>query len=436
MSVSHPGERRRQKLSIEGGGVAVAGQQSRLVFSEAVSEAFKTTGYSLVDLGKSARVSLMLTPEARGDFRQQADKALAAMEAILQKAPHKMAVTSQTVFLRDGSDQAACESILARHYGTEAPLTSFVVQPPCSGAALALEAWGISGQGVCVERFGTRALAVSYDGVRWVHCAAMNSDVTGAYAQTMDVLHQMQTALNKAGTDFGHVVRTWFCLGHITDVEGGTQRYMELNRARSDFYDEVRFCCSLRVPTIPQGIYPASTGIGMAGDGLVARCLSLQTKRKDAFLLPLENPLQTPAYAYPPKYSVKSPKFARAKALVLGNYVTTWISGTASVVHSESRYSGDVDHQTNQTIENIERLIAAENFSFHGVKGASATLRDIAKIRVYLRRAEDFATCKAICERRFGPVPAIYAVADICRPELLVEIEGVAFSRYSPPEPQ
>ena len=435
MSVSHSGARRRHKSehSPVPGVAAVAEHQPRLVFSEADSQSLKTTAFSVVDLGKSARVSLMLTPEAQGDFRQQAEKTLTAVEAILQKAPQKMAVTSQTVFLRNASDQASCEAVFARYYGKQPPLTSFVVQPPCSGAALALEAWGISGQGVCIEGFGTKALAVSYDGVRWVHCAGVKSKLNGAYAQTIDVLQQMQKALKIAGTDFEHVVRTWFCLGRITATERGAQRYMELNRARSDFYDEIRFCCSVPMPTIPQGIYPASTGIGMTGEGLVASCLSLQTKRQDAFLLPLENPLQTPAYAYPPKYSVKSPKFARAKALVLGNYVTTWISGTASVVHSESRYRGDIDHQTNQTIDNIERLIAPENFSFHGIKGAGAALKDIAKIRVYLRRTEDFPTCKAICERRFGPVPAIYAIADICRPELLVEIEGVAFSSYSPP---
>jgi enamine deaminase RidA (YjgF/YER057c/UK114 family) len=374
----------------------------------------------------------MLNPQPGGTVRDQVEEVLSAMEAVLQKKPQKMIVTSQTVFLRDGSTQSECEAIFARHYPGQIPMTSFVVQPPCSGAALALEAWAVGGNDVCVERFGSETLAVSYGGVRWVHCAGISSHQPCAYEQTMDVLQQMQQALAKAGSDFGHVVRTWFCLGGITEMEDGTQRYMELNRARSDFYDAVRFSCSLPVPTIPHGIYPASTGIGMTGRGLVASCLSLQTKRKDAFLLPLENPLQTPAYAYPPKYSVKSPKFARAKALVLGDYVTTWISGTASVVHSESRYPGDAEHQTEQTIDNIERLIASENFSFHGIKGAGATLRDIAKIRVYLRNGHDFAACKAICDRRLGSVPAIYAVADICRPELLVEIEGVAFSSYSP----
>jgi enamine deaminase RidA (YjgF/YER057c/UK114 family) len=158
-------------------------------------------------------------------------------------------------------------------------------------------------------------------------------------------------------------------------------------------------------------------------------CLSLQTRREDVFLLPLENPQQTPAYAYSPKYSPQSPKFSRAMALILGNYVTTWISGTASIVNSESQHPGDIEKQTEQTIDNIERLISAENFAFHGIKGAGAALSDFAKIRVYVKRQEDFEKCRRVCERRFGAVPAIYALADVCRPELLVEIEGITFSR-------
>ena len=120
-------------------------------------------------------------------------------------------------------------------------------------------------------------------------------------------------------------------------------------------------------------------------------------------------------------------------ALLLGGYLTTWISGTASIVGSESRHSGDIEKQTQQTINNIERLISRDNFAAHGVAGAGAELEDVAKVRVYLKRPEDLAKCHAICTRRFGTTPAIYAVADVCRPELLVEIEGIAFSRCSPP---
>ena len=376
----------------------------------------------------------MLTPAGPGSFRKQTQEVLGALKAVLAKQPVTMAVTTQTVFLRDPADQPECERLMAAHYGAQPPVTNFVSQPPCCGSALALEAWAIGGEGVRLEHFGPHALGVSYDSIRYVYCAGLGAADTrrGVYAETVAALERLRATLTKAGTDFEHVVRAWFYLGGITQPEGETQRYKELNRARTDCYQNIRFYRSVLDPHIPHGLYPASTGIGMGGTGLVLGCLTLQTERKDAFLLPLENPQQTPAYAYPPKHSPQSPKFSRAMALVLGSYVTTWISGTASIVHSASRYLGDVEKQTEQTIDNIERLIAPENFAFHGVKGAGAHLHDLAKLRVYLKRREDFPKCKAICKRRFGPVPVIYALADVCRPELLVEIEGVAFSRCAP----
>jgi enamine deaminase RidA (YjgF/YER057c/UK114 family) len=120
-------------------------------------------------------------------------------------------------------------------------------------------------------------------------------------------------------------------------------------------------------------------------------------------------------------------------ALAIGNYVTTWISGTASIVDSESLHLGDIEKQTDQTLTNIERLIDAENCTRHGLVGGGSTLADLAKVRVYVKRIEDFERCRAACERRLGPVPVIYALADVCRPELLVEIEAVAFSPLRQP---
>jgi hypothetical protein len=52
--------------------------------------------------------------------------------------------------------------------------------------------------------------------------------------------------------------------------------------------------------------------------------------------------------------------------------------------------------------------------------------------RVYVKRPEDYARVRAVCEQRLGTVPATYVVADVCRPDLLVEIEGIAFSRKAP----
>jgi enamine deaminase RidA (YjgF/YER057c/UK114 family) len=403
-----------------------------MVTAGARSDAGLGAEHSFVDLGDSARVALMINPQGRGPFRDQLQESLVRLVHVLESQPERMAIVVQTIFLREAADQPECARILADFYGAQQPVTNYVLQPPCVGAALAMEAWAIGGKSVQVERFTPQVLSVSYDSIRWVYCAGVCPPTAGGgiYAQTMEALTWMRAGLAQAGSGFEQVVRTWFYLGDITGPEADHQRYQELNRARTDFYHDIRFHCSLLDPNAPRGVYPASTGIGMAGAGLVMSCLALQTKRDDVFLLPLENPQQTPAYAYHPKYSPQSPKFSRAVALVLGDYVTTWISGTASIVNSETRYPGDVEKQTEQTIDNIERLIAPDNFALHGVAGAGASLSDVAKIRVYIKRAEDLAKCRAVCQRRFGKVPVIYALADICRPDLLVEIEGVAFSRY------
>lgn len=386
---------------------------------------------STVEIGDCARLSLMLTPTGRGSFAEQVREVLSQMRAVLQEQQEPVAVITQTVFLSEASGRGVCERMFRQHYGAACPATNFVLQPPCCGAMLAIEALAVRGASARVEHFGPHALALQFGGVRWVYCAGVQSDniKRGCYPLTMDVLERLGSILAKAGTGFEHVVRTWFYLGNITGPDAASQRYMELNRARTDFYRDLKFCRSLSEPIIPQGLYPASTGIGMAGAGLVASCLSVQTARKDAFLVALENPEQTPAYAYPPRHSPKSPKFSRGMTLVLGEHAITWVSGTASIINSESRHGGDIVKQTEQAIHNIQRLISAENFAFHGLNGFGARLRNLAKIRVYVRRQADFPTCKAICQSHFGSVPAIYALADICRPELLVEIEGAAFSR-------
>ncbi len=404
-----------------------------MVISKAGSGSSAGAAHSYVNLGDSARVALMITPQGRGAFCEQAREVVLGMRTVLENQPEPMVVTVQTVFLKDPQDQAECERMLAEFSPWQLPVTNYVFQPPCGGAALALEVWAIGGKSVRVERFSPHALAVSYDSVRWVYCAGLKPDdsLPGVYPQTLDVLGRLRAVLAQAGSSFPRVVRTWFYLGAITEpgIEG--QRYQELNHARSDFYRDIRFHSTSPAPGSSGDLYPASTGIGMAGRGLVASCMALETRRDDVCLLPLENPRQIPAYAYDAKYSSQSPKFSRAVALVLGDYVTTWVSGTASIVDSESCYPDDPELQTEQTIDNIERLIAADNFTAHGLTGAGARLQDLAKIRVYLKRQEDLAKCQVVCERRFGAVPAIYAVADVCRPELLVEIEGVAFSRYA-----
>jgi enamine deaminase RidA (YjgF/YER057c/UK114 family) len=372
---------------------------------------------------------MMVTPQLEGTVTDQVWEAISTLRAILKQQPVSMTVTSQTVFLRNAEDAAVCRALMEAYFGSRMPATTFVVQAPCGGQALAIEAWAIGGPNVEIAFLSPDVVEVAYDGMRWVHFGGIVSPSTSAaYSQSAVAFDELSRRLATAGTSMNDVVRVWLYQGGITQTEGDIERYRELNRARTDFFQHEEAQGRMHVRRGERSFYPASTGIGTAGRGLALCCLSLQTRRKDVRLQPLENPLQISAFQYAARFSPQSPKFSRAMAVIIGDYVTTWISGTASILNSETVHFGDVVRQTEQALDNIESLISAENFERHGMAGAGATLHDLAKIRVYVKRTSDYEQCRAVCERRLGAIPAIYAQADICRSNLLVEIEGVAFT--------
>ena len=229
-----------------------------MVISELGTNFAEGAGCARVDVGDSVRLALMITPRGVGAVHEQVQEVLSVITAVLEKQAQPMAVTVQTVFLKNAQDQGECERAFAGFYGSSRPVTNFVLQPPCCGAALAIEAWAIGGKGVRVEHYGPEALAVSYDSVRWVYCAGVTpgTAVRGAYLQTLEALSRLRDSLADAGSSFQRVVRTWFYLGGITEPEASARRYQELNRARTDFYHDIRFHCSSLGPTAPQRRLP------------------------------------------------------------------------------------------------------------------------------------------------------------------------------------
>jgi enamine deaminase RidA (YjgF/YER057c/UK114 family) len=235
--------------------------------------------------------------------------------------------------------------------------------------------------------------------------------------------------LQTYGFRYNQIARTWLYLGDIVGEEDDVERYQELNRARADFYADIRFRgCDLDADDT-RPVFPASTGIGTGGRGMVMSGIALATERDDLKIVRLENPLQTSAFNYGAEYGPESPRFARGLTITQGSSAVIFISGTASITNSETRFIGDVEGQTRQTLENIAHLIDEENMQRHGLPGLGATLEDMAVSRVYVKRPQDCTAVRSICRALLGDSPTIYAVADVCRPELLVEIEGMAFTR-------
>ena len=281
-----------------------------------------------------------------------------------------------------------------------------------------------------IERLSEQLVIARHNGIAFIHGSQVVPDPhsAGCYERSASAFRKMNALLAAAGVGFRQVIRTWLYLGGIVDQEGPTQRYKELNRARTDFYENVRFDAAHVTPAPNGAVYPASTGIGADNRDVLMSCIALATDRKDIKVVPLENPRQVSAYCYSSDYGPKSPKFSRALALTAGDHGTIFISGTASITDSESRHRDNVAAQTEQTLDNIEALIAEDNLRRHGLPGLGASMADLALVRVYIKRPADYEKARAVCRRRLGELPTIYAVADVCRPELLVEIEGIAFS--------
>ena len=390
-------------------------------------------GYSVVDLADVRHVFAAGVPRSGVTLREQAEDALRTIQDVILEEGTRGSIVHQAVFVADLSRVEECRQIIRDFYGDELPATSYIPQPPCQGKLLAIEALGV-GQGrgeVEIERISEQLVVARHNGIAWVHCAQVvpQSPADGVYDGAANAFNQINRLFGSVNVRFDQVIRTWLYLGGIVADDGPTQRYKELNRARTDFFRDIPFLAG-RIPEGYKGpVFPASTGIGTDGRGIMMSAIALATDRDDILAVPLENPRQTAAYDYATHYSPKSPKFSRAMALSCGTYATIFISGTASITNSETRHLGDAALQTDETLENIAALISEENLAQHGLPGLGTSLDSLGIVRVYIKRQEDYAKVRAVCEKRLGEMPTIYAVADVCRPELLVEIEGIAFSR-------
>ncbi len=389
-------------------------------------------GYSIVDLQDVRHVYAAAVPRSGHTLEQQAHDALKTLEAVIQEEGTKGSIVHQAVFLSDLHQTDQCRQIMREFYGEELPATTYVPQHPCEGKLLAIEALGV-GRGfgeVQIERRSEQMVITRHNGISWVHLAQVQPETpaTNVYKRSLDAFGRMQALLAQEGIHFEQVIRTWLYLGDIVGPEGKTQRYKELNRARSDFYKPFRFAQGIVLPSFQGDVFPASTGIGADGRDILMSCIAFATERSDIQVVPLENPRQTSAYQYSAKYGIKSPKFSRAMALSCGAYATIFVSGTASILDSETRHVGDPEAQAHETLDNIQALISEENLAQHGMPGLGTTLEGLALVRVYIKRPEDYPAVRRVCQRRLGELPTIYAIADVCRPELLVEIEGIAFS--------
>lgn len=231
--------------------------------------------------------------------------------------------------------------------------------------------------------------------------------------QTKRLIRRAADILQSQGASYRDVVRTWFYLADILDW------YPEFNRARTAIYGQFGL-----LPGQDNGHLglPASTGIsGKVHTGAACAMDVLAAVGPKASRPPvkqLSNPGQQDAFQY-------GSAFSRGALLRQSDVTLIQVSGTAAIDEKgASLYHDDVRAQIDCTFDKIAALIGQEG----------AALTDIAAACVFVKRPKDaLAYQERAAARGLQNLPAIIIVADICREELLFEIDAeVALNPYSP----
>ncbi len=209
---------------------------------------------------------------------------------------------------------------------------------------------------------------------------------------------------------YPHLLRMWNYFPAMNEEPGGLERYKQFchGRHRAFAKRDSHFEYTL----------PAASAIGtQSGHKFVIYFLAARQGG-----MQVENPRQVSAFCYPPQYGPSSPSFSRGLAMKWQNGEQLFLSGTASVVGYETVHLNDMARQLEETLTNIETLC-----SFAATSNMStATIDDFTGIKVYIRHREHFGHISSVLNQRFrngGPI--LYVLGDICRADLLLEIEGV-----------
>jgi enamine deaminase RidA (YjgF/YER057c/UK114 family) len=214
--------------------------------------------------------------------------------------------------------------------------------------------------------------------------------------QARAVFEKMEGALHEVGMTFNDVVRTWF---YNDDV---APWYPDFNRVRTTFFRERRLL---------DGLLPASTGVGVRNGarGVVTGGLLAVKAKSDAVRrMAWSSPLQPSAVEY-------GSSFSRVVELTFPDHRRVLVSGTASIdPDGRSARLGDVAGQMAVTMQVVRVILQSRGMDWG----------DVSRGIAYFKRPEDVPEFEDYCERQ-GPanLPVLRVKADICRDELLFEIE-------------
>ncbi|MDP8245264.1 MAG: Rid family hydrolase [Candidatus Hinthialibacter antarcticus] len=226
--------------------------------------------------------------------------------------------------------------------------------------------------------------------------------------ETTQAIQFANDCLQRHQWSYKDVRRTWFYLDNILDW------YDDFNAARNILYSELGVLNGKA-----NSMIPASTGI-MGSNAKGHRCtLDLLAARpqgaKCFYVERLVNNKQNEATDY-------GSAFSRGMAVntEVGRYM--FISGTASIDEDgRTVHLDDSEAQIRRTMLNVKVLLESVN----------ADLSHICRATVFMKYAKDLPLFRSIAaEFGFPDIPLVCTVADVCRDDLLFEIDASAILNW------
>jgi len=304
-----------------------------------------------------------------------------------------------------------------RRYGLDAeiPVTWIEGIPLTGGPFAGLQIWGVAPRNgeTCVWTVDNpatgRARLWTGHGFRMLHLPAVRGTLSdgslpaGPTAQAQQMFTNVGLGLDAHGMAYPNVVRTWIYVSRLLEWYG------ELNRVRTAHYARV----GLGIKDGPA--FPASTGIQgrMADEECIVDVLALETDGPAAAIAdPIRcSPRQDQSFNY-------GSAFSRGMTFDIEGRKTVHISGTASINPAgASTHLGDAECQSLETLMSIAAILEAQGGSLHNLTSATLFCKDRAAWEAWNR----------VTRLLQLPVfPKICLLADVCRDDLLVEMESVA----------
>jgi enamine deaminase RidA (YjgF/YER057c/UK114 family) len=253
--------------------------------------------------------------------------------------------------------------------------------------------------GRVVETAGARILGLSDVGRRASSrlAAGPAEDAAAAIAAAEDLLA-------REGFSFRDVTRTWFFLRDILDWYG------PFNAVRNAAFRRM----GLTGPG-GDGLIPASTGIegrNHRGGWCALDLLAMRPRDGRRFEVKrLHSRKQNEATEY-------GSAFARGLEVGLGDARYVFVSGTASIDdQGRTVHVGDFEAQARHTLEAVEAILAA----------AGGSLADVAQATAFLANPSDGRSFERLVSRTgLRDAPLVTTMADICRRDLLFELDATA----------